>query len=303
MDTASTPAGDSFPYVHPEPPPEYPELPEGVERRDAWPRWRPWSAWVALLAGFAGALFGALVIGVVASAFGSDFTNPPPAANIAGTIVQDLCLIGAALLFARAVAVPRPRQFGLQPTRVWPAIGWMLLAWGAFYAFTLAWVAVLGLHAKQEKLPEELGANDSTVAMLAVAFLVAFVAPIAEELFFRGYFFAALRNWRGTWPAALITGAVFGTIHAGGSDPAFLVPLGFFGFALCLLRVRTGSLYPCIVLHCANNSLALGVSQHWTWQVPALFASALALIGLCALGVRRWWQPTARAAGAAVAGG
>jgi membrane protease YdiL (CAAX protease family) len=297
MDTVSTPAGDRFPYVHPDPLPEHPELPDGVERRDGWPRWRPWSAWVALLAGFAGALFGALVIGVVASAFGADFTNPPPAANIAGTIVQDLCLIAAALLFARSVSVPRPWQFGLRPTPVWPAIGWMLLAWGAFYVFTYVFVTVFGLNTGPEKLPKELGAEDSTAAMLAVGFLVAFVAPIAEEFFFRGYFFGALRNWRGVWPAALITGTVFGAIHAGGSDAAFLVPLAFLGFALCLLRVRTGSLYPCIVLHCANNSLAYGVSQHWTWQIVVLFVCALALIGLCALGVQRWWQPaTARAA-------
>ncbi len=34
---------------------------------------------------------------------------------------------------------------------------------------------------------------------------------------------------------------------------------------LCLVRWRTGSLYPCIVLHSANNALALGVNQlSWT---------------------------------------
>jgi membrane protease YdiL (CAAX protease family) len=202
-----------------------------------------------------------------------------------------VCLIGAALLFARTTAVPRPWQFGLRRTRFWPAVGWGLLAWGAFYFFTYLWVTILGLHTGKEKLPEELGVDSSDVALVAVAVLVAVVAPIAEEFFFRGYFFAALRNWKGVWPAAIVTGAVFGSIHAGGTDAAFLVPLAFFGFALCLLRVRTGSLYPGIVLHCANNSLAFGVSEHWTWQIAVLFVGALTAIGLAALAVDRWWAP------------
>ena len=58
------------------------------------------------------------------------------------------------------------------------------------------------------------------------------------------------------------------------ADPAFLVPLAFFGFVLCLIYARTGSLYPCIALHCANNSIAFGVSQHWTWQIAVLFAGS-----------------------------
>ena len=41
-------------------------------------------------------------------------------------------------------------------------------------------------------------------------------------------------------------------------------PLGFLGFMLCMVRWRTGSLYPCMGLHSANNALALGVNQeHW----------------------------------------
>jgi uncharacterized protein len=73
--------------------------------------------------------------------------------------------------------------------------------------------------------------------------------------------------------------------------------LGVFGFLLCLLRERTGSLYPCIVLHCANNSLAFGVSQDWGWEIPVLFVVALSLIGLAAVAVRARWTP-APAAGA-----
>ncbi len=217
------------------PPPSFdvaPELPEGVERppRPESPRWKPWMAWAALVAAFGGALIGALVIGVIGSAAGSSFADPSPAVSISATIVQDLSFIGAALLFASISGRPLPEQFGLRPTRFWPAVGWMAVAFAAFYVFTLVWVAILGVSPDDTKLPDELGVKDSTYALLAVAFLVAVVAPMAEEFFFRGFFFGALRNWKGPWPAAVITGLVFGAIHVGSAEAAFLLPLAFFGF-------------------------------------------------------------------------
>jgi membrane protease YdiL (CAAX protease family) len=206
-------------------------------------------------------------------------------------MVQDLCLIAAAILFAGMAGRPLPEQFGLRPTSPWKALGWMVAAFVTFYAVTLIWVAIVGGNPDDQKLPDELGADRSTIALLAVAFLVSVVAPIAEEFFFRGFFYGALRNWRGVVPAAIITGLVFGAIHAGSADWEFLLPLGVFGFLLCLVRERTGSLYPCIVLHCANNSLAFGVSQDWGWEIPVLFVCALGLIALAALAVRARWTP------------
>src|SRR5947207_9720606 len=284
------------------PPPSFdvaPELPEGIERRPPpeAPRWKPWMAWAALVAAFAAALMGALVVGAIGAAAGSSFAHPSPAVSISATIVQDLSFIGAALLFASIVSRPLPEQFGLRPTRFWPAVAWIAAAFAAFYMFTLVWVAILGVSPDDTKLPDELGVKDSTFALLAVAFLVAVVAPLAEEFFFRGFFFGALRNWKGPLPAAILTGLVFGAIHVGSAEAAFLLPLAFFGFTLCLLRERTGSLYPGIALHCMNNSLAFGVSQHWGWQIVALFVCALALISLVVLTVRARWTPVPAPAG------
>jgi membrane protease YdiL (CAAX protease family) len=278
------------------PPPSFglaPELPEGVERPPPPARalWKPWMAWVALVAAFGGALMGALIIGVIGAAAGSSFSDPTPAVSISATIVQDLSFIGAALLFAGIAGRPRPEQFGLCSTRFWPAVGWIAVGFAAFYTFTLVWVAILGVSPDDSKLPDELGVKDSTFALLAVAFLVAVVAPVAEEFFFRGFFYGALRNWRGPLPAAVLTGLVFGAIHLGSAEAAFLLPLAFFGFVLCLLRERTGSLYPGVALHCLNNSIAFGVSQHWGWQIVALVVCALGIISLVALAVRARWTP------------
>ena len=274
---STPPPSHGIAYPHPGAPPDLPERPEGLP--DPIPRWPPWTAPVALIAGFAVALFGYIVIGGIAGAAGADVEDLPPAVDIAATVVQDGALIGSALLFARMTAHPRPAQFGLRPTRFWSGVGWMALTWFGFFIFSVAWVAALGID-ERDDLPDQLGADESTLAMLAVAGLVCVVAPVAEELFFRGYFFTALRNWKGVWPAAIITGLVFGGIHAGSAPVGYLVPLAVFGFGLCLLYWRTGSLYPCIALHAFNNSLAFGISQDWSWQIPVLLAASLAVIAL-----------------------
>jgi CAAX protease family protein len=284
------------------PPPSFglaPELPEGVERKPPpeAPRWKPWMAWVGLIAAFGAALMGALIVGVIGAAAGASLSDPTPAVNISATIVQDLSFIGAAILFASIAGRPLPAQFGLRRTRLWPAIGWMAVAFVAFYVFTLVWVSILGVDTDDSKLPDELGVKDSTFALLAVAFLVSVVAPIAEEFFFRGFFFTALRSWKGLWPAAILTGLVFGAIHLGSAEAAFLLPLGFFGFCLCLLYHRTGSLYPCIALHCVNNSLAFGVSQDWGWETAVLCVTALSVITLVVRLVQATWTPAPAPAG------
>jgi membrane protease YdiL (CAAX protease family) len=104
---------------------------------------------------------------------------------------------------------------------------------------------------------------------------------MCEEFLFRGYIFTALRNWKGVWPAAVITGVLFGAVHAGSAPAADLVPLAGLGFGLCLLYRYTGSLYPCIAVHSLNNSIAFGGLEDWSLlAVVALMVSALALIAL-----------------------
>jgi membrane protease YdiL (CAAX protease family) len=269
-----------FAYPHPGPPPELPELPEGAT---ALPRWPPWSAPVALLAGFAAALIGAIAIGAVAAATGASLKHLPAWADIAATVIQDLALIGSAVLFARMSTRPRPRDFGLRATRLWPAVGLVLGAWASFFATNVVLIAATGARNRDARdVIEQLGGHRSVAALVAICVVVTVVAPLAEEVFFRGYFFTALRNWRGVWPAAAITGVTFGAIHVFNYLDRFdtfaavaLVGLAVFGFMLCIVYWRTGSLYPCFVAHALNNSLAFGVSEHWRWwQVLLLMAGA-----------------------------
>jgi membrane protease YdiL (CAAX protease family) len=155
-----------------------------------------------------------------------------------------------------------------------------------FLLVSVAWSAVF--NPGKEKLLEQLGTNEGAALLLLSAALTCVVAPICEELLFRGFVFTALRNWRGTWPAAAITGVVFGGVHAFSAPALDLPPLAGLGFGLCLLYRYTGSLYPCIVAHSLNNSVAFASLENWgLGEALVLIVSALATIGVLVLACKR----------------
>ena len=82
------------------------------------------------------------------------------------------------------------------------------------------------------------------------------IAPICEETFFRGMLFGGLRRRMPPIPAALISGLVFGGLHAATGVSAIPV-LVVFGVVLALVYERTRSLVPGMILHAFNNTLAL----------------------------------------------
>jgi hypothetical protein len=269
-----------------------PELPAGAplppealaeQRRlgpDGLPRWPAWTPLPALLLTFITALVGTLAIVVLVELTGRevDSSQLPPGVTIGGTMIQDLALIGSAVLFARTWAGGvRLADFGIRRTPLRQAIGWTVLTWFAFLAFSAAWAAIFDIT-ENDDLPRELGADESTAALIGVMILVTLLAPVCEEFFFRGFCFTALRRSFGVALGAALTGVIFGLIHAGGSEPEFLVPLGVLGALLCLLYWRTGSIIPCMVLHALNNSIALGVALGW--EPVAIAATMLASSGL-----------------------
>lgn len=135
------------------------------------------------------------------------------------------------------------RRFGSE------AIPWMGVAIGVYLAFSAAYVAIFG-SPEQEDVAESFGSWPLQAMLIAIA------APVSEELCFRGMFFGGLRTRLSTYPAALISGAVFGLLHALTGLSA-VPPLIVFGFILALLYERTGSIVPGILLHALNNSVAL----------------------------------------------
>jgi hypothetical protein len=90
-------------------------------------------------------------------------------------------------------------------------------------------------------------------AFLAFGAVATFVAPVVEELTFRGLGFSLLFPY-GKWVAILGTGVLFGAWH--GLIVALPVLAGF-GVVLAWLRYTTGSVYPPILLHAIFNGIAI----------------------------------------------
>jgi membrane protease YdiL (CAAX protease family) len=250
--------------------------------------WRPWTAPIALLAGLLLAALLDLFVDLPALAAGVKITSShtPEGIELADTFVQDLAFVGAAVYCAhlggRKVSA---WQFGLRP----PRDGWWRAAWAivvllvTFVALTALWGQLVNVG--REKVLDQLGVGVISAAVVCV------VAPMSEEFLFRGYIFTALRNWRGTGVAAVITGLMFGAVHAGSAPALDLVPLAALGMGLCILYRRTGSLYPCMAAHSLNNSIAfadlanLSVGEGAALAVGALGGVALVVFTLRRVGV------------------
>lgn len=129
------------------------------------------------------------------------------------------------------------------------AIGWMVVATIAYLIFAAAYAAIFGVP-EQEDIAEGFGTLPVQILLIAIA------APISEELLFRGLIFAGIRKHMPAIAAALVAGLIFGALHALTGLSA-VPPLIAFGFILCLLYEKTGSIVPGIVLHMLNNSVAL----------------------------------------------
>jgi CAAX protease family protein len=261
----------------PVPPLESRNPPPGPAAND----WPVWSGFVVLLAALVLAAVGGLIVDIPALAVGVKISSEhsPPGITLADTVVQDVAFVLTAVMFAgfggRTV---RSWQFGLRPTPVRLAVGLSVATIAAFLTFGAVWVSLLKVS-EDKKLLEQLGTNETTALLVLGALLTTVIAPICEEVLFRGYIFGALSKWRGWLPAAVMTGVLFGAVHVGSAPALDLVPLGVLGFMLCVLYRRTGSLYPCIAVHSLNNSVAFAGLEKWGWQMPLLMVGALATIG------------------------
>jgi membrane protease YdiL (CAAX protease family) len=129
------------------------------------------------------------------------------------------------------------------------AFGWMALTFVLYLAFTIFYSLVI-TEPKQKDIAESFGPTAVQVLLIVIA------APIAEETCFRGMLFGGLREKLPRLAAALVTGLIFGALHALTGVSA-VPPLIVFGFLLALLYERTGSIVPGILLHMINNSIAL----------------------------------------------
>ncbi len=98
-------------------------------------------------------------------------------------------------------------------------------------------------------------APDITVLSIALAALaMVVVAPVAEELLFRGLLFGALAPRIGVLAAALVSAVLFGAAHG---DPILFPTLAALGFVSAIAYAATGNLWVSVTLHALNNAVGV----------------------------------------------
>jgi membrane protease YdiL (CAAX protease family) len=151
--------------------------------------------------------------------------------------------------------------FGFTPAR---SYRWLLAAMAV--GLLAPWLGGVVTHVlarghEVDQNVEQLVRHAPRTGRVALAVLAVSVAPVAEELLFRGVLLSALLRRCGLITAALLSAAAFAAIHLPGLGWHWyaLPQLLLLGVALVWLRVHAHSLWPAVLAHGVHNALALGV--------------------------------------------
>ncbi|MCB9794006.1 MAG: CPBP family intramembrane metalloprotease [Alphaproteobacteria bacterium] len=188
-------------------------------------------------------------------------------------------LLWLGLPWARTLALraPAPRDLGLAGV-----VG--LSAWG----LSMGVASLQGLFLPRSSLVEQslgeafMSAHSLPVALLAFALLPA----LFEEGLFRGALQGLLQRAVGPVARCLIVAGLFGLFHL---DLRRILPTAALGLVLCVVRERSGSLWPPVLIHFLNNALMMVIlyqfqgASDWLADAPAwglLLPAALCLVAL-----------------------
>lgn len=181
---------------------------------------------------------------------------------VANTLLTGLIFAAALLL---VIGLPKlifkqhttRRELGVQKALSWRDLLLSPVAYIVYMIFSvlLGYVAMTLIPAFDIREAQNVGFENLTSNLdLLVAFIALVVmAPIAEELLFRGYLFAKLRRFLSFWTTALLVSLLFGALHG-----QWNVGLDTFVMSMVLVFVRekTGTVWVPILVHMIKNGIA-----------------------------------------------
>ena len=139
----------------------------------------------------------------------------------------------------------------------------------AAVVFSLAAViTIISLTPIQSLIPEHLPLEEyigDTYGKLALFTFFAMIAPFAEEIIFRGYFYKGFENRLGSFWAGVIVTILFVAIHGPqlAFNPILLSFIAVVAIILIYIRIKTDNLTNCIIVHFIYNTALVAI----TWAV------------------------------------
>ena len=186
--------------------------------------------------------------------------------NASSLLVVHTLLLDVAAVFLIIWAVEK------SGARLWDLIGfyfrelpWREIWWGVRTYFVILPIFItilvalvylasrLSYEPPPHPLVEVLLEEEKTSPwMIGYSLLVAcFVGPIVEEIFFRGFFYPALKKYLGIGWTMVLTATFFAGVH---ENMFSFLPIFFLGLVLCYLYEKRRNLLSCITLHVIHNT-------------------------------------------------
>lgn len=157
-------------------------------------------------------------------------------------------------LFQRKIRSPKETRllkFGLAK------LDFVIILWGTIMVLATGVVIEPLLNLFPETYLDRLGNIMAAGGWMMFTSIV--IAPIMEEILFRGILQDALMRKYGVFVGILIASAVFGIVHI---IPQQVVNAFMIGIVLGYIYYRTGALLPVILIHCINNAIS-----YFTWML------------------------------------
>lgn len=216
-----------------------------------------------------------------------------------GVLVQQLLILLLPVCYGWYVKTDLKKLFSLKAPGAKGVLSALCFFAGGF-CLNLVLSSVLSMFLKDSS--ESLQAQFDVLLQTpfwAVVLVMAVLPAIGEELMFRGFAFGTMKAKTKPLTAILMTGFIFGCYHF---SLVKLIPTAFLGCLLAVLVYRTGSIFPAMLMHFANNFASLFVSKYQeqlSEKYPALMnldfggAQVLVFAGMILAGViflgLGWW--------------
>ena len=171
-----------------------------------------------------------------------------------GSIFLDGAILVCVGFFLRESRISWSEAFGLEKARQPGAVALGILAALLFVPLEMAWMywaQLLLAHPVAQPLVEALQKTDLPLAEKALmGVLAVFLAPLAEEMIFRGILYPTIKQAGFPRTAWWVTSLLFGAIHL---NWVAFVPLTVFSLLLIFIYEKTGSLWASITAHSLFN--------------------------------------------------
>ncbi len=200
-----------------------------------------------------------IIINVIRGASPEDLLEPTVAQTISLTALEAVALIGGVYLFGLRRKGLDWDAVGIKPTtRNWYLIAILVTMMVIPLAslITIATFFVTGQPLENPQLDFLLPEGLSPIDAIVMLILAGFIAPLGEELLFRGVLYSIFRERWGIWISVLLSSLIFAVIHG---NIAVGVTGFFLGIVAAIVFEFSGSLWTAVLVHAINNSLKIGL--------------------------------------------